>query len=155
MIQVFPAVRDSHEAMGMQVGCENRTVSKDGRIVCSKITQGDNTVSPEVCRACPARTVNCSHLRFSLSHSAHVPLLVRFNGRTEVWTDDTPELHFCNAACAERVAPVLQPRACAGCPLRSPCQATAPAAQPARSPRGNGKVVSFPTREPEPALAAG
>lgn len=146
MIQVLPAVRDTHEARGTQAGCEHRTVSRDGRIVCAKITQGDNTVSPELCRACPARTVNCSHLRFSLSRSAHVPLLVRFNGRTEVWTDDTPELGFCHAACAERVAPVLQPRACASCPLRSPCQAAAPAALAARAARGNGHVIAFAAR---------
>ena len=97
MIHVFPAVRDPQESVGTQLSCEHRAVSKDGRIVCSKIAQGDNTVSPEVCRACPARSVNCSHLRFSLSHSAHVPLVVRFNGRTEIWSDDAPELRFCNA----------------------------------------------------------
>ncbi len=155
MIHVFPAVRDPQESMGTQLSCEHRAVSKDGRIVCSKIAQGDNTVSPEVCRACPARSVNCSHLRFSLSHSAHVPLVVRFNGRTEIWSDDAPELRFCNAACAERVVPIMTPRACTNCPLRSPCQAGAGAALPARPPRASGKVVAFPAREPEPALATG
>lgn len=155
MIQVLSAVRDPQEAAGMQVACEHRTVSKDGRIVCAKIAQGDNTVTAEVCRACPARAVNCSHLRFSLSHFAHVPLVVRFNGRMEIWSDDAPELHFCHAACAERIAPVLQARACAACPLRSPCHAGAGAALPARQPRVLGKVVAFQGREPEPVLATG
>ena len=139
----------------MQVTCEHRTVSKDGRIVCAKIAQGDNTVSPEVCRACPARAVNCSHLRFSLSRAVHVPLVVRFNGRTEIWSDDAPELRFCHAACAERVLPILQPRSCAACPMRTPCQAVSPAALPARANRNSGRVVAFQPSEPELALAAG
>ncbi|MGD2207423.1 MAG: hypothetical protein PVH17_11665, partial [Anaerolineae bacterium] len=40
--------------------CEHRTVSKEGRIVCRKIVEGEGEVSPNVCRACPARAVNCA-----------------------------------------------------------------------------------------------
>ena len=155
MIQTFSVVREPQEGIGTQVSCEHRTVSKEGRIVCAKITQGDNAVSPEVCRTCPARSVNCAHLRFSLSRAAHVPLIVRFNGRTEIWSDDAPELRFCHAACAERVLPILQPRSCAACPLRSPCQSVAAVALPSRAPRSTGRVVAFQGREPEPVLAAG
>lgn len=155
MIQTFPVIREPQEATGTQMGCEHRTVSRDGRIVCAKITQGDNSISPEVCRSCPARSVNCAHLRFSLSRAVHTPLIVRFNGRTEIWSDDAPELLFCHAACAERVLPILQTRSCAACPLRTPCQGAVPAARPPRAQRAVGRVVAFQGREPEPVLAAG
>ena len=127
--------------------CENRTVSKDGRIVCSKIVEGDNEVSPNVCRECPFRAVDCSHLRFSLRLEAGSPLIVRYNGRTEVWDDGPAELCFERAACSIKVMPVYEPRSCAGCALRKPVGLKAD--QPRQMPRngGNGKVVSFPSRE--------
>jgi hypothetical protein len=128
--------------------CEHRTVSKDGRIVCSKIVEGDNEVSPNVCRACPVRAVNCTHLRFSLRKTSPSPLLVHYNGRTEMWNDDAPELRFERAACAAKVIPIDQTRSCVGCTLRQPLQI--PAEQVARQVRhanSVGKVVPFPERE--------
>ncbi|MFN2290294.1 MAG: hypothetical protein ACK2UC_03775, partial [Anaerolineae bacterium] len=77
-----------------QTVCEHRSVSKDGRIMCGKIVEGDPEVSPNLCRDCPFKAVNCSHLRFSLRLSSPSPLIVRFNGRTEVWDDDPPQLSF-------------------------------------------------------------
>ena len=74
--------------------CEHRTVSRDGRIVCKKIVDGQAEVSPSVCRQCPSRAVNCRHLRFSLRLTSPSPLLVRFNGRTELWDDGPAELPF-------------------------------------------------------------
>ncbi|MEJ2209971.1 MAG: hypothetical protein P8129_13145 [Anaerolineae bacterium] len=128
--------------------CEHRSVSKDGRIICQKIVDGDPEVSPNVCRDCPYLTVNCSHLRFSLRLSSPSPLVVRFNGRTEVWDDGPARLTFERAACAERVIPIHGPRACAECPLRQPLPDAA-AEPPARRPAAAaGKVVSFPAREP-------
>lgn len=130
--------------------CENRTVSKDGRIVCSKIVEGDNEVSPNVCRDCPFRAVDCAHLRFSLCLKSASPLIVRYNGRTEVWDDGPAELRFERAACTAKVMPVYEPRSCTGCLLRKPFGLNV---ERPRRPQmaGNGKVVSFPSRE---ALAA-
>lgn len=150
-------LKSSHETQEPLVGlssCQHRTVSKDGRIVCRKIAQGDNQVSPNVCRACPFRAINCAHLRFSLCQTSPSPLIVRFNGRTEIWNDDPPELRFERAACAARVVPIEHPRACAACALRQPAQAPAEApARRARPANGRGKVVAFPGREV--AAAAG
>jgi len=153
MIHHFPSIQRAQEASASLCGCEHRTVSKDGRIVCAKITQGDNAVSPDLCRSCPAHSINCSHLRFSLNHSPHLPLIVRCNGHTEIWSDDAPELLFHHAACAARVTPILHPKACANCPLHLPAQAIADSPLPARLPNPNAKVVPFPAREP--ALATG
>ena len=146
MIRQFPVCQRQDAAQMNE--CEHRTVSKDGRIVCAKIAQGDNSVSPAVCRACPFAAVNCAHLRFSLQQTSASSLVVRFNGRTEVWNDDPPQLLFCHAACAERVVPIHSPRACAACPFHHPAQAQpqAPTARP--SPARPGKVVPFPAREP-------
>jgi hypothetical protein len=128
--------------------CEHRTVSKDGRIVCSKIVDGDNEVSPNVCRTCPYRSVNCAHLRFSLRQVSPSPLVVRFNGRTEVWDDDPPEIRFEQAACAAKVMPIGHPRACAGCLLRQPMQTPTEVLGPRRRKVDHvGKVVPFPSRE--------
>lgn len=125
--------------------CEHRTVSKDGRIICGKIVEGDNSVSPEVCRSCPVKAVNCSQLRFSLRQTTPSPLVVRFNGHTEVWDDDPPELQFEQAGCAAKVMPIDQPRACVGCALRQPVQATVePRGRRRRQVVGGGKVVPFP-----------
>ena len=133
-----------------QTVCEHRSVSKDGRIMCGKIVEGDPEVSPNLCRDCPFKAVNCSHLRFSLRLSSPSPLIVRFNGRTEIWDDDPPQLSFERAACAARVTPIHDPRACATCALRQPIQAEPdPAAETYSQP---GRVVAFPGREP--ALAA-
>ena len=130
--------------------CEHRSVSKEGRIVCNKIVEGDPEVSPNLCRDCPFKVADCGHLRFSLRLSSPSPLIVRFNGRTEVWDDDPPQLSFERAACAARTMPIHDPRACANCTLRQPLQAEPdPAAMPHSQP---GRVVAFPGREP--ALAA-
>lgn len=126
--------------------CEHRSVSKDGRIVCAKIVEGDNQVSPNECRTCPFRAVNCAHLRFSLKQTSPSPLVVRFNGREEVWDDGPAELRFERAACALKVLPIDQPRACASCSLRQPLPA--PAQEVARPPAGaQGKVVPFRARQ--------
>jgi hypothetical protein len=123
--------------------CEHRTVSKDGRIVCAKIVEGENTVSPDLCRDCPFKAVNCSHLRFALRQVTPKPLTVRCNGREEVWDDDPAEIRFEQAACLARVAPIEHPRACIGCVLRRPVEA--PVERPRRRRvAGAGKVVPFP-----------
>ncbi len=147
MIHQFPSIQHATEPAALLCGCEHRAVSKDGRIVCAKITQGDNTISPDVCRGCPAHSINCSHLRFSLNHSQHVPLVVRFNGHTEVWSDDAPELRFQHAACEARVTPILHAKACANCPLRMAAHASGDAAQADRLPACGGKIVPLPARE--------
>lgn len=127
--------------------CEHRTVSKDGRIVCQKIVEGDPEVSPNVCRDCPFKAVDCIHLRFSLRLSSPSPLVVRVNGRTEVWDDGPRHLTFERAACAERVVPIHGPSACAECPLRQPLRDTAAEPPASRPAAAMGKVVSFPARE--------
>ena len=127
--------------------CEHRKVSKDGRIVCTQIVEGDNEVSPNVCRDCPFKAVNCAHLRFSLRQTAPSRLVVRYNGRTEIWDDDPPELHFERAACTAKVTPIHEPRSCAGCALRQPLQAPVEHSRRRRRVAGTGKVVSFPSRE--------
>jgi len=127
--------------------CENRTVSKDGRIICSKIVEGDNEVSPNVCRECPFRAVDCAHLRFSLRMEAASPLTVRYNGRTEVWDDGPPELSFERAACGLKVMPIYGPRSCSACALRKPTGLRSEQPRPMPQAEGNGKVVSFPGRE--------
>jgi hypothetical protein len=106
--------------------CEYRAVSKDGRVICRKIVEGENVVSPGLCRTCPFRAVNCSHLRFSLLRTSPSPLLVRFNGRTELWNDDPPEVRFLQAACSVWVLPIGHPGLCSGCSIREAI-GTAPA----------------------------
>jgi hypothetical protein len=127
--------------------CEHRTVSKDGRIVCARIVDGDNEVSPNSCRACPQKKVNCAHLRFSLRQTSASPLIVRYNGRMEIWDDDPPEISFERAACTAKVMPIYQPRSCEACALHKPLQAPAPRPKRKRRMVGAGKVVSFPSRE--------
>ena len=46
--------------------CAHRSVDRNGRIICKKIVEGDNEVSPNTCRDCPAKEIGCSKLRFSL-----------------------------------------------------------------------------------------
>jgi hypothetical protein len=127
--------------------CEHRRASKDGRVICAKIVEGENEVSPNVCRTCPVKAVNCAHLRFSLCQTVPSPLIVRHNGRTEVWDDDSPELRFERAACAARVVPIHDPHACAGCSLRQPLQAPVEAPLRQRRVAAAGRVVAFPSRE--------
>jgi hypothetical protein len=142
--------QEAEPGLGLS-SCEHRSVSKDGRIVCKKIVEGDTPdgqVSPNVCRACPFKAVNCAHLRFSLSQHTPTPLIVRFNGRTEVWDDESPEVKFEQAACAAKVTPIQHPKQCTGCALRQPCQT--PAQQVPRRGKAaaaSGKVVTFPSRE--------
>ena len=128
--------------------CEHRTAAKDGRIICSKVSEGDNEVSPNLCRECPFRAVNCSHLRFSLRQTSPSPLVVRYNGRTEIWDDGPNELSFEHAACAAKVIPIYGPRSCAGCSLRHPVQAPAQKQAQVRKPAAIGRVVAFPSHEP-------
>lgn len=127
--------------------CDHRTVSKDGRIICSKIVEGDSEVSPNICRDCPCRAVDCSHLRFSLRIETASPLTVRYNGRVEVWDDGPAELSFERAACSAKVMPVYEPRSCRGCALREPMGLRPQQPRPMPQAAGNGKVVSFPSRE--------
>jgi len=122
--------------------CEHRTVSRDGRILCKKIVEGQAEVSPNVCRQCPFRAANCQHLRFSLRLSSPSPLLVRHNGRTELWDDGPAELRFDRAACAARVMPIHSPQACAECAQRQAAWQEPPAAE-----TGSGRVVAFPSLE--------
>jgi hypothetical protein len=133
--------------------CEHRSVAADGRIVCAKITLGDNEVSPNLCRNCPAKTIACRHLCFSLRKSSPSAIVVRYaGGRTEVWNDEPPSISFLHAACAAKVAPISSPKECAACSLRL---TTLPQPQvkekvARRKPRG-GKVVPFP----QPVAATG
>jgi hypothetical protein len=146
MIRELSAYRQAPEGLLGLSPCEYRTVSKDGRVVCAKIVEGDNQVSPNVCRGCPFKAVNCAHLRFSLQQTSPSPLIVRYNGRTEIWDDDPPELRFEHAACAARITPIENPRSCIGCPLRQALQA--PVKRRGQHLRANpGKVVPFPQRE--------
>jgi hypothetical protein len=155
MLQELPSIQQDKD-FGLDPGsCAHRSVSKDGRIVCGKVVEGENEVSPNVCWACPAKAVNCTHLRFSLRQSVPSPLIVRYNGRTEVWDDDPPELCFERAACDAQVMPIHSPRACAGCSLRQPQWAVRePPVRRGRASngsnrgvKGGGRVVPFPGRE--------
>jgi hypothetical protein len=128
--------------------CEHRSVSGEGRVVCAKIVQGDKTVSATACRACPFKSVNCKHLRFSLRQIVPSPLIVRYNGRTEIWDDDPPEILFEQAACAARVVSLDSPKVCADCSLRQPADADAGRPRPRQRRAINaGKVVPFPGRD--------
>jgi hypothetical protein len=64
--------------------------------------------------------VNCIHLRFSLLFTSPSPLLVRFNGHTELWNADPPEVRFRQAACSAQILPIEHPSFCTGCSLRQP-----------------------------------
>ena len=124
--------------------CGHRSVSNDGRIICAKIVEGDNAVSPSLCRSCPFSSVNCAHLRFSLSLSSPSPLIVRFNGHTEVWDDDPPVLQFSQAACAQQVIPITGSSSCASCSLRQPILSLSDLPAPRRRRALSSKVVPFP-----------
>jgi len=99
--------------------CEYRKVSDDGRIICSKIVLGDNQVSPNLCRDCPAKACNCEHLRFSLQKPSLSPIIVRWgNGHTEIWNDQPAAVSFLHSACEAKTIAILSPRDCIGCALR-------------------------------------
>mgnify|MGYP001817131152 CR=1 FL=1 len=136
--------QDQTQNLGL---CEHRKVSKAGRIVCAQIVEGDNEVSPNVCRDCPFKAVDCGHLRFTLRQTEPSRLVVRYNGRTEIWDDDPPELRFERAACTAKVMPIYEPRSCAGCTLRQPLQAPVERPERRRRVAGAGKAVQFPSRE--------
>ena len=126
--------------------CENRSVDKDGRIICQKISDGDREVSPNLCRDCPAKQAGCDHLRFTLSKTAPSPIVVRYaTGRVEVWNNDPPSLRFQRAASSARVSPVHSAAQCLSCSLRA-CRAAVEVQPAVRS----GKVVPFP----QPVAAA-
>lgn len=151
MIRKLSTARKSELPVPGMGPCDHRTVSKDGRIVCAKIVEGDNAVSPEICHTCPVRAVNCKHLSFSLQQTSPSPLIVRFNGRTEVWDDDAPEVLFEKAACTAKVMPITSPRSCVGCMLRQPLSISASESAEKPAPRQrraaiSGKVVPFPER---------
>jgi len=154
MIQKLSIARKQTQPSPGLSACGHRTVSKNGRIICTKIVEGDNAVSPEICHACPVKAINCGHLRFSLRQTSRSPLTVRFNGRTEVWDDDPPEVRLQEAACAAKVVPVKHARACLGCALRK--RVDAPVQQPVRRQRqavGGGNVVSLPVLGQVPAAS--
>ncbi len=145
-IQPFMGYRETIPASGTNL-CEHRTVSKDGAIVCNKIVRGQVEVSPQVCSACPAKAINCTHLCFSLRQVVASQLTVRYNGRVETWGDDAPEVCFQQAACAARVAPIDHPLQCAACTLRRPvCSPSQPAGRVPPLAARAGKVVPFPSR---------
>jgi hypothetical protein len=127
--------------------CQYRSVASDGRVICTKIAEGDNEVSPNLCRDCPARQIGCDKLRFSLRKSSPMPIVVRYgNGHSEVWNDQPPKITFLRAACAAKIAPISDPRQCAACALRT---AGEPVLEEVRLPRKvarGGKVIPFPQR---------
>jgi len=99
--------------------CAQRKVLADGRVVCGKVGRGNVEVSPALCATCPARMVNCKHLRYTLRKDEPVPIVVRYaGGRTEVWDDLPPSIKFSRAACVLRREPIQSPADCAGCVLR-------------------------------------
>ncbi len=106
------------EAASGEYSCPYRSVSRDGRVACGKIAGGDDSISPTLCGQCPFRAVDCSHLRFSLRLRTPSPLIVRFNGRTELWDDEPPRLSFDRAACAIRALPIEKCQDCTSCSLR-------------------------------------
>jgi hypothetical protein len=108
-----------------------------------------------VCRTCPLKAVNCAHLCFTLRQVSPSPLIVRFNGRTEIWDDGPAEIRLEQAACAAKVIPIEHPKQCAACALRQPLQAPGlrPVQRRQQQVAAGGKVVPFPVREA--AVAAG
>ena len=124
--------------------CPHRSVAKDGRIICKMILSGDNEVSPNLCRECPAKAIACDHLRFSLQKIASRPIMVRYaTGRVEVLDDQPPRIAFLRAACQEKVMPVNSPLECTRCELHSE-RAIQPITRPVSVPAGKGKVIPFP-----------
>jgi hypothetical protein len=132
--------------------CEHRSVAADGRIVCAKISLGDNEVSPNLCRNCPAKTIACGHLRFSLQKSSPSAIVVRYaGGRTEVWNDEPPSISFLRAACAAKVAPITRPKERIACSLRLTTLPQPQVREKVARRKPKGKVVPFP----QPVAATG
>jgi len=126
--------------------CAYRSVASDGRIICRKIVEGDNEVSPNLCRGCPAKQINCEKLRFSLQKFSPTPIVVRYgNGHSEVWDDEPARITFLKAACVAKVALISDPRQCAACALRTVSE---PAIEEISLPQvaSGGKVIAFPQR---------
>jgi hypothetical protein len=126
--------------------CQYRSVDRDGRIICKKIVKGDNEVSPNICRDCPARQIACDKLRFSLQKFSPSPIVVRYgNGHSEVWGDEPARITFLRAACVAKVIPISDPRQCAACALRTVGE---PVLEEIPVPRvaTGGKVIAFPQR---------
>lgn len=153
MLQKLSTALKTEQARPVPSSCEHRTVSKDGRIVCSKIVDGNVEVSPSICQTCPVKAVNCTNLNFSLRQTSPSSLIVRFNGRTEIWDDGPAEVLFEQAACSAKVLPISGPRSCVGCALRCPVDdAAAMPAPRQRRAAEPGKVVPFPGRRPVAAI---
>jgi len=124
--------------------CPHRSVVKDGRIICKMVLSGDNEVSPNLCRECPAKAIACDHLRFSLHKITSRPITVRYaTGRVEVLDDQPPRVAFVRAACERKVIPVNSSLECARCELHSE-RVAQPVARPAFVSAGKGKVIPFP-----------
>jgi len=146
MIHPSPTTLPASTPVLETVACPHRQVASDGRIICRKVTAGDNEVSLLGCQDCPARLIGCEHLRFSLAQHRHPPIVVRYaTGRTEVWREEDGRLTLARAACALRMA-LVETADCLACPVRQ--TAAASSKPPACS---SARVVSFP----RPALAAG
>lgn len=132
--------------------CAYRSVARDGRIVCTKIVEGDNEVSPNLCHDCPAKQVACNKLRFSLQKFSPSPIVVRYgNGHCEVWGDETARISFLRAACVAKVIPINAPQQCAACAPRAigePVAEEIPLPQVVRQAHhevaSGGKVIAFP-----------
>jgi hypothetical protein len=133
--------------------CPHRSVSDDGRVLCEKIVDQNNAVSPQVCRDCQFRVIDCSHLRFTLSLSSTTPLMVRCNGRTEVWDDGPPKVALDRAACVAKVSQIEHPAVCAGCSRRLPVLSGGEQVIPKLPPVGSSKVIPFPSRAAMAATA--
>ena len=127
--------------------CQYRSVGRDGRITCKKIVEGDNEVSPNLCRDCPAKQVGCGKLRFSLQKSSPSPIVVRYgNGHSEVWNNEPARITFLRAACVAKVAPISDPRQCAACALRTASEPVLEEIPLPRKVARGGKVIVFPQR---------
>ena len=99
--------------------CSFARVADDGRIICTKIGQGDKEVSAALCLTCPTRQCSCDHLRFSLVKISASPIVVRWNDHIEVWNNEPPRITFLRAACATKIVPLSSSQECLSCELRA------------------------------------
>ncbi len=117
--------------MQNMTACLHRRVDDEGHILCERIASGEREVTPATCSACPVASIDCSHLRATLRQDTRPPILIRYgNGRTQILKDDLPALALQQAACAERITPILSPCDCSGCSRRMPLRASEPAPAP-------------------------